>query len=104
MQRHRPRAAQFADGADSFVMALGRMEITCHAEQEDASQAKSVRAQKTKNAAQQKFEGLLGELDGALEKLGLRAEQIKEALQRAAGRRSRSAGTFSPARSRKEGQ
>merc|ERR1711871_670823 len=66
----------FADGADSFVMALGRMEITCHAEQQDASHKQNPsELVKIKGAAQQKFEGLLGELDGALEKLGLRAEQ-----------------------------
>ena len=40
---------------------------------------------KVRSIEQEKIEGLLGELDGALEKLGLRSQQVKSGLQEARG-------------------
>ena len=75
----------FADGADSFVSGLGKDgNYLPRRARGRLSQAKSVRARKDEERAQQKFEGLLGELDG-VEKLGLRAEQIKVGLTESRG-------------------
>ena len=71
----------FADGSDTFVMALGQTEIACATALRNAvEQQNPAELTKVKRMSGKQFSGLLSELKAALEKLGVRAATAKKTL------------------------
>ena len=64
----------FADGSDTFVMALGQTEIACATGMKQASDQKNpAELAKVKRASKKRFLALFRELKIALERLGVKA-------------------------------
>merc|ERR1711871_72965 len=71
----------FAEGSDTFVMALGQTEIACSTGIKQAiDQQNPAEVVKMKRKGTKRFTGLLSELKTALEKLGIRAAKSKNDL------------------------
>ena len=76
----------FADGSDTFVMALGQTEIACATGIKQATdQQNPAEVTKVKRKSKKRLTSLLGELKTALEKLGIRAAKSKNDLTAARG-------------------
>merc|ERR1711871_230781 len=76
----------FADGSDTFVMALGQTEIACSTGIKQAiDQQNPAEITKAKRMCTKRLTGLLGELKVALEKLGIRAAKSKNDLSASRG-------------------
>jgi hypothetical protein len=72
----------FADGSDTFVMALGQTEIACATGMKQASDQKNpAELAKVKRASKKRFLALFRELKIALERLGVKATKSKNGLE-----------------------